>query len=129
MHKAPTDLMFDEFPSYKGGSTLFDGKYIWEFCPQHHLRNKWGWVPQAWLVAEDKLGRPLHRDEDPHKTECVHHKDEVKTNNHPDNLEVMTWIAHSRLHLQRNGIGQELPLTSEQVSQALAEACSLYGAA
>ncbi len=128
MKKAPTSLTFDEFPSYKGGSTLFDGNYIWEFCPEHHLRNKWGWVPQAWLVAEDKLGRPLLRDADKHKSECVHHIDEVKTNNHPDNLEVMTMIEHWRHHLSTLKICEPLPLTVEQVAAAMEEAKTVWKA-
>jgi len=34
--------------------------------------------------------------------ECVHHKDEVKTNNHIDNLELMTRLDHARHHALLN---------------------------
>lgn len=44
-------------------------------------------------VAEAKLGRPLL------PGEIVHHKDENKRNNVPDNLEVMTQSRHAMLHL------------------------------
>lgn len=45
------------------------------------------------LVAAEKLGRPLR------KGEVVHHKDEVKRNNDPDNLEVFKSQAeHARHH-------------------------------
>jgi hypothetical protein len=43
-------------------------------------------------VAEEKLGRPLR------KGEIVHHEDDNKRNNDPDNLEVMTQAEHMRLH-------------------------------
>lgn len=44
------------------------------------------------VVAEQKLGRPLQ------KGEIVHHDDEVKSNNNPGNLLVMTQAEHARLH-------------------------------
>ena len=122
MSMAIVQPVFDAHPSYKGGGTMYDGQYIWEFCPTHWLSNRWGWVLQAWMVAEDKLGRPLYRDpNDPHMSECVHHVDEVKTNNHPDNLEVMTRRAHWQHHLQTTGEKNGLPLTDEQVATALVE--------
>lgn len=43
-------------------------------------------------VAEQMLGRRLT------KAEVVHHKDNNKRNNNPDNLQVMTRSEHSRLH-------------------------------
>jgi len=44
-------------------------------------------------VMEAKLGRPLTYDD------IVHHKDEDKRNNHPDNLELMTRAQHIKHHL------------------------------
>jgi hypothetical protein len=45
------------------------------------------------IVAAEKLGRPLL------KGEVVHHKDENKLNNHPDNLQVFASQAeHARHH-------------------------------
>ncbi len=44
------------------------------------------------LIAERVLGRQLK------PNEVVHHRDEDKTNNQPDNLEVMTRSAHTLLH-------------------------------
>lgn len=43
-------------------------------------------------VMEEKLGRELTPDE------IVHHKDENKLNNHPDNLELMTRAEHLAHH-------------------------------
>ena len=48
-------------------------------------------------VAEEMLGRPLKPDE------IVHHKDGDKSNNRPENLEVMTQSEHIREHLRRGG--------------------------
>jgi hypothetical protein len=84
----------DEFPPYKGGHTCLYGGYVWEFCPGHRLQNKWGWVAQHRLVAEDILGRQLRQSRDPKIGEHVHHKDGDPTNNHPSNLEILTKSAH-----------------------------------
>jgi HNH endonuclease len=43
-------------------------------------------------VAERKIGRPLK------PGEIVHHRDENKRNNPPENLEVMTRAEHCRIH-------------------------------
>lgn len=46
------------------------------------------------VIAEQKLGRALL------PNETVHHKDEVKRNNDPDNLEVLdSQKTHARLHM------------------------------
>ena len=47
------------------------------------------------VVAETILGRPLEAGE------IVHHKDENKKNNNPNNLEIITQGEH----MQRHGIG------------------------
>lgn len=49
------------------------------------------------VVVEKILGRPLK------PWEIVHHKDGDKTNNDPENLEVMTRSEHIREHLRRGG--------------------------
>ena len=92
---------YDEYPSYKGGHTVLYGRYVWEFFPNHRLRNMWGWVAQHRVVAEDMIGRDLVQSKDPRKQEVVHHRDENPTNNDQSNLQVMTTSDHRRLHLKK----------------------------
>ena len=69
------------------------GEYLCEFAPNHPRATKEGYVRTHILVAEKKLGRYLQSEE------CVHHIDEDKYNNHPDNLMIFKTIAdHSAFH-------------------------------
>lgn len=52
------------------------------------------------VVAEQSLGRPLE------PKEVVHHKDHDKTNNDPDNLQVMTHSEHARYHAIKSKLGR-----------------------
>jgi hypothetical protein len=60
--------------------------------PPHPNRNSKGLYPLHRVLMEIKLGRLLERSED------VHHKDEDKTNDHPDNLELKTGSDHAKHH-------------------------------
>lgn len=106
-------------PSYKGGCTCLYGGYVWEFCPGHHLQNKWGWVAQHRLVAEDKIGRRLVRSRDAKKGEHVHHIDGTRTNNDPANLEVLTKSEHHRYESRKYAATLNQHLTLENVATAL----------
>jgi hypothetical protein len=110
----------DVFPSYKGGRTCLGAQdYIFEFQPDHHLANGWGWVAQHRLVGEDIVGRPLVQSPDPSVAECVHHIDEDRTNNHPDNLVVLTQREHRRHHARKRAEAQKARIKREDVILAL----------
>lgn len=68
---------------YKGGYRSREG-YIHLLLPDHHLVKGTGrrYVPEHVIVMEQKLGRPLKREE------VVHHKNGIKNDNSPSNLEL-----------------------------------------
>lgn len=109
------------FPSYKGGSTTTYGGYVYEFLPTHPLANRWGWVAQHRLVGEALVGRPLVQHTDPAVRECVHHINETRTDNRPENLEVLSFSAHRRHHAKKMNMRREASLTDEIVRKALHE--------
>lgn len=51
-----------------------------------------GWIYEHRVIAEEFMGRPLRDDEE------VHHLDEDKLNNHPENLLVLPNSQHLKLH-------------------------------
>lgn len=67
-------------------------------------------VKQHRFIAEGIIGRPLNEDED------VHHKNGIKTDNRPENLEVINHGSHSIIsNLNRKyKKGYKLNLTPEQ---------------
>ena len=69
------------------------GRYLCELAPNNPRATKEGYVYTHVLVAEQLLGRYLTSEE------CVHHIDENKHNNSPDNLMVFkTKADHSAFH-------------------------------
>lgn len=81
-------------PNWKGGTTIQDGRvFVW---------NGNGYTQRARLVMESVLGRPLRPDED------VHHKNGVKTDDRPSNLEVMSKTDHAVLTNQELGKAERM---------------------
>ena len=66
-------------PAYNGGKYLCAGYYAL-FMPDHPNRSDKNMVYEHRFVMECKIGRYLT------KEEVVHHIDENRLNNHPDNL-------------------------------------------
>lgn len=122
-------IPFDVFPSYKGGHTVLMGGYVLEFHPFHPDANMWGWVFQHRLVGEDMVGRPLVRSSKPSEKECVHHKNEIRTDNRPENLEVMTFSAHRSHHTKKMNDEKRVHLTPTIVASALEKMGNIKAAA
>lgn len=77
--------------AWKGGRVTDKKGYIWVYVPTHpNAVNRY--VLEHRLVMEQMLGRYLTPDE------VVHHKNEIITDNRPENLQVMTNSAHSSYH-------------------------------
>lgn len=74
----------------KGRKLSSDG-YVFVHKPEHPSANK-GYVFEHRLVMEASIGRFLNREEQ------VHHKNEVKTDNRLENLELHTVASHAKLH-------------------------------
>lgn len=98
-------------PNWRGGIQQHPKGYVYRWAPDHPQADALGRVLEHRLVAEMVLGRPLQPDED------VHHRNGIKGDNRPENLEVIDHGNHSRIHvcrLKRSPRGWWL--TSEQVA-------------
>lgn len=74
-----------------------DDAYVYVYQPNHPHATKSGYVMEHRLVMEEVLGRHLTRDE------IVHHKNGKKTDNRPENLEVLSRGQHVHTHFKAIG--------------------------
>lgn len=72
---------------WKGGFYKTNG-YVYKYFPSHPNCNKKGYILESRLVMEKKLGRLLVKGED------VHHKNGIKDDNRPKNLQVVGHFSH-----------------------------------
>ncbi|MEX2462058.1 MAG: HNH endonuclease signature motif containing protein [Paenibacillaceae bacterium] len=99
---------------WNGGKKIHSNGYIMVRIPDHP-RSHNGYVFEHILVAEKMIGRYLiYYGKCNPKNEIVHHKNEVKNDNSPDNLQVMTHSEHIKLHNK---------LRKEKLSQAKCLKC------
>ncbi len=95
-------------PAWKGGRTANEHGYILVLCQGHPYSNKDGYVLEHRLVVEERtkaedINNPLLIEIDGNKylspNAVVHHIDEVKFNNDPDNLMLLeNGSAHGFIH-------------------------------
>lgn len=70
--------------NWRGGRTYHKAGYVMVYAPGHPRARTAKYVFEHILVAEEILGRPLHPDE------TVHHRNGVRDDNRPENLELWT---------------------------------------
>lgn len=90
-------------PDWKGGRRVVDG-YVYLYRPDHPRTTKQRYVSEHRLVMEAKIGRYLE------PTEVVHHKNDQRDDNRPENLELFQDNA-SHLIATRSG---QTPKWSEE---------------
>ncbi len=79
--------------AWKGGKKISRG-YIYLLNPSHPYAPKCGYVAEHRLIMEKCLGRYLK------SYEIVHHKNGIRGDNRPENLEAMTRGEHNRIHVR-----------------------------
>jgi hypothetical protein len=73
------------------------GDYLYAVVRNHPKATTLGYVFEHRIVVENSLGRILAN------TEVVHHKNGNKKDNRLDNLEVLDYKEHARLHATERG--------------------------
>lgn len=92
-HAAHSKAMAGESnPAFLGTPFIDSDGYVRVWAPDHHRADNSGRVYEHILVAEAAFGVKVTRDFH------VHHKNEVKSDNRPDNLEVLSASEHHRGH-------------------------------
>jgi len=86
-------------PAWKGGQCM-DRGYVLIFKPEHPEAMANGYVKRARLVLEKKLGRPILLGM------RSHHRNEIKDDDRPENLEEWAHSEHARYHGQRASAAQ-----------------------
>lgn len=67
--------------------------YIEVYCPTNINANKQGYVMEHDLIIEETIKRPLKKDE------VVHHINHIRNDNRIENLRLMTFKEHARMHM------------------------------
>lgn len=81
-----------DHPRWRGGIQMRRGRSLRLVGKDHPMADAAGYVLEYRLVMAEKIGRYLTTDEH------VHHIDGDVTNNHPDNLMLVSRSQHTRLH-------------------------------
>lgn len=80
--------------NWEGGIKKCSNGYIWIKCKHHPRADNQNYIYEHILIAEMKLGRHLTPDE------CIHHINEIRDDNRPENLYLFPSKAeHMQYHL------------------------------
>lgn len=74
-------------PNWKGGRRVDSSGYVWVYA-KNHPKSYNKYIREHRLVMENIIGRHLSNEEN------VHHKNGIKTDNRPDNLELVMHNNH-----------------------------------
>lgn len=77
-------------PKWRGGRVAQTNGYICIYAPDHPYATQDGYVREHRLVMEQVIGRHLH------PSEHVHHRNHVRDDNRPENLELMNNASEHR---------------------------------
>lgn len=78
-----------------GHNKLRGDGYIYTYFPRHPKSTKDGYIMEHILVMERIINRCLNDDE------CVHHINEKRNDNRPENLKLMTKSSHMSYHMKK----------------------------
>lgn len=96
--------------NWKGGRSVASNGYVLiRVGKDHHLADVRGYAYEHRLVAEQKLGRRLRKGEIPH------HINGIKTDNRPENIEVVESLFAHRVRHRRRSSGLQLPHQSNEM--------------
>jgi len=96
-------LKLSESPSWKGEKIVSSHGYVKIKMPEHPFSDANGWVYEHRIVMERKIGRYLLPEE------IVHHKNEIKTDNSPDNLALAANIAEHKFFHRESSSNKRKP--------------------
>ena len=108
-------------PNFKGYRRKSSKGYIQRYVPWHPCASTNGLVMEHRLVVEGLIGRFLESDE------SVHHINGNKTDNRPENLELMKFGEHTSLHNKSRKYPPRIKVSYAGSIISGTETCNLLG--